>query len=57
MIVEIEDHSIRDELLSILTELNDKPLHLAVGQLVEKLVSRLRDLLLKNKRLVAINTE
>lgn len=57
IIVEIEDRPIRDELLSILTELDDKPLHLAVGQLIEKLVSRMRDLLLKNKRLYAINTE
>ena len=57
LIIEIEDRPIRDELLSILTEINEKPLHLAVGQLIEKLVSRLRDLLLKNKRLFAINTE
>jgi archaellum biogenesis ATPase FlaH len=57
IIVEIEDHAIRDELLSVLTDINDKPLNLTVGQLVEKLVQRMRDLHLKNKRLYTINTE
>ena len=46
--VEIEDSVIRDELLSILTTLGQQPLNLTIDGLIEKLVQRVRDLLLKN---------
>ena len=57
IIVEIEDHQVRDELLSLLTSLNSQSLDSSVSQIVEKLIGRIRDLLLKNKRLTQINSE
>ena len=54
-IVEIEDYAIRDELLSLLTSLDSQPLEKTVSDLVEKLIERVRGLLLESKRLKAIN--
>jgi len=57
IIVEIEDHAVRDELLSLLTSLDSQSLDRTVSDIVEKLIQRIRDLLLKNRRLNTINTE
>ena len=57
VLVEIEDNIIRDELLNILTQLNFQSVDKTVSCLLEKLVQRIRDLLLKNKRLYQLNLE
>ena len=57
LIVEIEDYAIRDELLSLLTSLNCQPLDKTVCDFVEKLINRIQELVLKNKRLNMANLE
>ena len=55
VIVDIEDHVLRDQVLSLLTEINSSPLEKSMSQILEKLVQRVRDVFLKNKRLNEIN--